>query len=310
MSSLYDLLGVSKGASDAEIKKAYHKMAKTLHPDVNPDKSAQEKFKNVSKAYEILSDKGKRARYDAGEIDNNGNPTPFGAGAYDAGRGGFGGFGGRGQTFRQGNTTYTNINPEDLASMFGGMAGGGGFDFADLFGMGGMGRGARSRTYSAAQNVQYNLSIPFDLAIAGGETTVNIGGKKIKMRVPAGVSEDSQLRLKGQGQGGGDALIKIHIEPSDLFSREGNDLIVRIPITLKEAVLGTKLTVPLPTGTVAVKVPENTSGGKVLRLKGKGVAGKGDCLIHFNIVLPERPNRSLRDFAENWSDPTPNPRKF
>lgn len=308
MSSLYDLLGVSKSASDSEIKKAYHKMAKTLHPDVNPDKSAQEKFKNVSKAYEILSDKGKRARYDAGEIDNNGNPTPFGAGAYDGGAG----FGG-GRTYRQGNTTYTNINPEDLAAMFGGMGGmgrGGGFDFADLFGMGGMNRGARTRSYSAGQNVQYEMSIPFNLAITGGETTININGKNIKMRVPAGVTEDAQLRLKGQGQNGGDALIKLHIESSSLFSREGNDLIVKVPLTLKEAVLGTKITLPLPAGAVVVKVPANTSGGKVLRLKGKGVAGKGDCLIHFNIILPDHPNRALTDFIENWTDPTQNPRKF
>jgi len=308
MSSLYDLLGVNKGASDAEIKKAYHKMAKTLHPDVNPDKSAQEKFKNVSKAYEILSDKGKRARYDAGEIDDNGNPTPFGSGAYDTGSG----FGG-GHTYRRGNTTYTNINPEDLAAMFGGMGGmghGGGFDFADLFGMRGMNQGARTRNYNPGQNVQYDMSIPFDLAITGGETTIHINGKNIKMRVPAGVTESAQLRLKGQGQNGGDALIKIHIEPSKLFTREDNDLIVKVPLTLKEAVLGTKITIPLPSGTVAVKVPENTSGGKVLRLKGKGVSGKGDCLIHFNIVLPERSNRPLTDFVKNWSDPTSNPRKF
>ncbi|MBP5343743.1 MAG: J domain-containing protein [Alphaproteobacteria bacterium] len=311
MSSLYDLLGVSKGASDSEIKKAYHKMAKTLHPDVNPDKSAQEKFKNVSKAYEILSDKDKRARYDAGEIDNNGNPTPFGSGSYDSGTG-FGGFGG-GRTYRQGNTTYTNINPEDLAAMFGGMGGmgrGNGFDFADLFGMGGMNRGARTRSYNTSQNVQYNMSIPFNLAITGGETTISIGGKKIKMRVPAGVTEDAQLRLKGQGENGGDALIKLHIEPSVLFTREGNDLIIKVPLTLKEAVLGTKITLPLPAGPVVVKVPENTSGGKVLRLKNKGVTGKGDCLIHFSIVLPEKTNRALTDFVQNWSDPTPNPRKF
>jgi len=307
MSSLYDLLGVSKSASDSEIKKAYHKMAKTLHPDVNPDKSAQEKFKNVSKAYEILSDRDKRARYDAGEIDNNGNPTPFGSGTYDGS-----GFGG-GRTYRQGNTTYTNINPEDLAAMFGGIGGmgrGGGFDFADLFGMGGMNRGARTRSYSAGQNVQYEMSIPFNLAITGGETTININGKNIKMRVPAGVTEDAQLRLKGQGQNGGDALIKLHIESSSLFSREGNDLVVKVPLTLKEAVLGTKITLPLPSGSVVVKVPANTSGGKVLRLKGKGVAGKGDCLIHFSIILPDRTNRALTDFVENWTDPTQNPRKF
>ena len=118
MANLYDMLGVSKSASDDEIKKAYRKLARTLHPDVNPDKKAQEKFKAVTSAYELLSNKDKRRRYDAGEIDEKGNPTPFGSGFYDRGAGA-GGFGGR--TYRQGNTTYTNINPEDLASMFGGM---------------------------------------------------------------------------------------------------------------------------------------------------------------------------------------------
>ena len=310
MANLYDLLGVSKGASDSEIKKAYHKMAKTLHPDVNPDAKSQEKFKSVSKAYEILSDKSKRARYDAGEIDDNGNPTPFGAGAYDAGGAGFSGFGG-GRTYRRGNTTYTNINPEDLASMFGGMGGmggAGGFDFADLFGMGS--RGPRTRSYNPAQNVQYDLTIPFDLSITGGENTINLNGKKIKMRIPAGVEEGGTLRLRGQGQNGGDALIKVHIQPSTLFTRDNNNLIVKVPITLKEAVLGTKVTIPLPSGSVAVKVPPYTDAEKVLRLKGKGIGGKGDCMVHFNIILPPKTNKDLTNFAENWLDPTGNPRKF
>ena len=310
MSNLYDLLGVSKSASDSDIKKAYHKLAKTLHPDVNPDAKAQEKFKAVSKAYEILSDKQKRSRYDAGEIDDNGNPTPFGAGAYDRGGGGFGGFGGGTHTYRRGNTTYqTNINPEDLASMFGGLGGGaGGFDFADLFGMGS--RGPKSRSYPASQDVQYNLTIPFDLAINGGQTTVGIEGKQLKIRVPAGVEEGGILRLRGQGQNGGDALIKVHIQESSLFTREGNNLIIKVQITLKEAVLGTTITLPLPSGAVAVKVPPYTSGDKVLRLKGKGVGGKGDCLVHFSIVVPPKGNKELSDFVSGWLDPTGNPRHF
>jgi len=309
MSNLYDLLGVAKGASDGEIKKAYHKMAKTLHPDVNPDAKAQEKFKAVSKAYEILSDKSKRARYDAGEIDDNGNPTPFGAGAYDGAHGGFGGFGG-GRTYRQGNTTYTNINPEDLASMFGGMGGMGsqGFDFADLFGMGS--RRTRTRAYPQSQDVQYDLTIPFNLIATGGETTVSLGSKRLKIKVPAGIEEGGTLRLRGQGQNGGDALIKVHIQPSSLFTREGNNLIVKVPITLKEAILGTTITLPLPSGTVAIKVPPYTDADKTLRLRGKGIGSKGDCLVHFNIVLPPKNNKDLTNFAQSWLDPTGNPRKF
>ncbi len=319
MANLYDLLGVSKSASDSEIKKAYHKMAKNLHPDVNPDPKAQDKFKQASKAYDILSDKSKRSRYDAGEIDENGNPTPFGAGAYDRGGAGFGGgfggggFGGSGGTYRRGNTTYQNINPEDLAAMFGGGFGGaggaGGFDFADLFGMGA--RGGRSRTYQPqAQDVEYDLTIPFNLSITGGETVVGLGAKKMKIRVPAGVNEDGTLRLKGQAQGGADVLIRLHIEPSPLFTRSGNNIEMKVPLTLKEAILGASVTLPLPSGAVALKVPANTDGSKTMRLKGKGVTGKGDCMVHFHIVLPPKGSADLTRFAESWLDPTGNPRKF
>lgn len=319
MANPYDLLGVSKSATEAEIKKAYHKLARTLHPDVNPDKSAAEKFKAVSAAYELLSDKDKRRRFDAGEIDENGNPTPFGAGAYD--RGGFGGFN-RGGTYYQ---TH-NINPEDLASMFGGA---GGFNFADIFGMGMGGNTGRRRSSGfnsydfgggfqepSGQDVSYELSIPFNLSVTGGETTVTLaGGKRIKIKVPAGVTDEATLRLKGQGQAGyggkaGDALIKIKVEPSHLYTREGDNVLLTVPITLKEAILGTKITIPTPTGEVAMKVPPHTSSGKTLRLKGKGVTGKGDLLVKLTIVLPETPNRELSDFIASWKDPTPNPRKF
>ena len=306
MASLYDMLGVSKNASDAEIKKAYRQKARTLHPDVNPDKKAQEKFKTLTNAYEILSDKSKRARYDAGEIDENGNPTPFGHGAYDGGSSGFQGFNGR--TYRRGNTTYTNINPEDLASMFGGMGGfgNGGFNFTDLFGMGG-----RGREYPQGQDVQYQLSIPFNLSVTGGSTTVRLAnGKDVKVKVPAGVADDSVLRLKGMGQMGGDALIKIQVQKSELFTREGDHVNLTLPLTLKEAVLGTKVLIPTPSGEISLKIPPYTSGGKILRLKGKGVTGRGDLLIHISIVLPDKNSPALTEFMEAWKDPTPNPRKF
>ncbi|MGN1063696.1 MAG: DnaJ C-terminal domain-containing protein [Alphaproteobacteria bacterium] len=316
MSSLYDLLGVSKTASDTEIKKAYHKLARTLHPDVNPDKAAAEKFKKISAAYELLSDKEKRQRYDAGIIDENGNPTPFGAGAYDR-SGGFGGAGGaRYQTY--------NINPEDLASMFGGA---GGFNFADLFGaMGGMGagmNGARTRRttrgfgddYADGQDVSYSLNVPFDLSITGGETTVGLAnGKNLKIKIPAGVTNDSTLRLKGQGQAGyggnGDALINIKVTPSPLYTRDGNHVRLDVPITLKEAVLGAKVTVPTPYGPVAVTVPAHSSSGKTLRLKGRGVKDKGDELVRLMIVLPAQSDVALKRFVENWDRADDNPRSF
>ena len=305
MANPYDLLGVSKTATASEIKKAYHKMARSLHPDVNPDKKAAEKFKSVSAAYELLSDKEKRKRYDEGLIDENGNPTPFGYGTYDNARGGMGGFG-------NGRTQYRtqNINPEDLASMFGGMGGMGGFNFSDLFGMGGR-SGGFGRQSRHGQDTSYELTVPFNLSVTGGETTVGLSnGKRIKIKIPAGVTNESTLRLKGQGEYGGDALIKINIQDSPLFTREGNNISLNVPITLKEAVLGAKITIPTPSGDVVMKVPPFSSSGKTMRLKGKGVSGKGDFLVKLSVVLPERHNSELIAFIENWQDPTPNPRKF
>lgn len=315
MASLYDLLGVSKTATTSEIKKAYHKLARTLHPDVNPDKAAAEKFKKISSAYEILSDAEKRKNYDAGIIDENGNPTPFGAGAYD--RSGYGaGFGGGGHY-----QTY-NINPEDLAGMFGG--GMGGFNFSDLFGaMGGMGGagmgGTRHRTHTHApkgQDVSYNLTVAFETAVTGGETTVGLAnGKNLKIKIPAGVTNDSTLRLKGQGEGGyasqkGDALINIKVAPSSIYTRDGNNVLLNVPITLKEAVLGAKITVPTPYGEVALTIPPYSSSGKTLRLKGRGVKDKGDLLVKLMIALPDHSNAELTKFVESWDARPQNPRKF
>ncbi len=309
MANLYEMLGVSKTASDDEIKRAYRKLARTLHPDVNPDKKAQEKFKAVTAAYELLSNKDKRRRYDAGEIDEKGNPTPFGSGFYDrGGAGGFNGFNGR--TYRQGNTTYTNINPEDLASMFGGM--GGGFNFADLFGMGGMSgmQGGRRSYQPQGQDVQYNLQIPFDLAVTGGETTVRLAnGKQVKVKVPSGVVDDAVLRLRGMGEMGGDALIKLKVGASNLYTRQGDNLEMSIPLTLKEAVLGTKIAVPTPSGEVMVKIPPMSGGDKTLRLKGKGVAGRGDLLLKLAVVLPSS-DSDLTRFVKDWDTTQKNPRSF
>lgn len=305
MANLYDTLGVSKTASAGEIKKAYHKLARNLHPDINPDKSAAEKFKKVTAAYELLSDADKRKRYDAGEIDDNGNPTPFGAGAYDSrGFNGnpFAGGGGRYQTH--------NINPEEFASMFGG--GMGGFDFADLFGMGrSAGRRSSNPFGNAADmnggsDANYELTIPFELAIKGGESQVRLGnGKNLKIKIPAGIMPGATLRLKGQGGVGyngraGDALITVKIAESAVYHLEGNHLILTLPISLKEAVLGAKVTLPTPFETVKMAIPEFSSSGKTLRLKGKGMGGKGDLLVKLSIQLP-RSNADLKNFIKNWN---------
>lgn len=308
MANLYDLLGVSKTATSDEIKRAYRQQARKLHPDVNPDKAAAEKFKKVSAAYEILSDTAKRRRYDAGEIDENGNPSPFGTGAYDNGGGyqnayggGFNGFGG-GRTYRR-----TNINPEEFASMFGGS----GFNFADLFGFGGAGGGGFQNAPRPAEDVNYDLTIDFNLSITGGETTVVLaGGKKLKIKIPAGVQSGETLRLKGQGATNSrgqtsDALIKLSVAPSALYKRQDNDVLLMVPLSLKEAVCGTKLMVPTPSGAVAVKIPPMSSSGKKLRLKGKGVSGKGDLLLALEIVLPGS-DRALERFAQTWDAPPVN----
>lgn len=308
MANLYDLLGVSKTATTDEIKKAYRKLARTMHPDVNPDKASVEKFKKITAAYELLSNKEKRQRYDMGAIDENGNPTPFGAGAYDhAGSGSYGGFGGNGRT----SYRTTNINPEDLASIFGGGMNGG-FDFADLFsGMGGQRRGFNGFGMGGEQpmsslDASYQLEIPFLLSINGGKTTVRLqNGKDLNVKIPAGIESGTTLRLKGQGnvQGrrSGDALITIQVASDERYTRQGNDLIMKADLPLKIAVLGGELPIQTPSGMVAVKVPSMTNSNKTLRLKGKGVAGKGDLLVKLAIVLPNRSDKALTDFMRSWN---------
>lgn len=308
MSDLYKILGVSKSATASEIKKAYHKLARTCHPDVaKNDPKAANKFKDISAAYEILSDANKRRQYDAGEIDEQGKPK---APDFSSGFGGFNPGGSR--------TYYTNM---------GGGQGFGGFNFADLFGGGGGGfsdifsqmrQGAasgQSRRASSAggwggygedpsstgQNVSYTLSIPFILAATGGDTSLRLSsGKQVKVKIPAGIHEGATLRLKGQGENGGDALIKIHVETHSLFTREGDNIHLNLPITLKEAVLGAKVTIPTLTGKVALSIPKNSSSGKILRLSGKGVTGKGDLLVKLQVILPEMPDENLEAFVKSW----------
>jgi|GEM_PF-1387394 len=301
MTNLYSVLGISKNATASEIKKAYHKIARTSHPDVaKNDPKAANKFKEATAAYEILSDATKRKQYDAGEIDEQGKPkAPFGFGGQGFGNG----FNPNGS-----HQFYTNMN---------GGQGFGSFDFADIFGGGGFSdifsqmRGGNRHPRSEAeygeyagygkQNVSYQLTIPFILSATGGETSVRLNnGKNMKVKIPAGIHEGASLRLKGQGENGGDALIKIHIEAHSLFTRDEDNIHLNLPITLKEAVLGAKVTIPTLTGKVALTIPPNTSSGKILRLAGKGVTGKGDLLVKIEIILPDEPDETLTEFIRNW----------
>ena len=298
----YSTLGVSRGASEKEIKSAYRKLAKELHPDANKDNpKAAERFSDVTQAYDLLSDKAKRAQFDRGEIDADGNPTmPFGAGGSGFG-GGFGGGGGQ-RGFSGGFGGNEGIDLEDL---FGGIFGG-----AGARGPGGMGGGGRGRAAQRGANVSYRLSVPLTDAAERKDQRITLSdGKTIDLKLPAGVEDGTQMRLGGKGEPGpggpGDALITIHIQPHPFFKQDGGDLRLDLPITLDEALNGAKVKAPTASGAVMLTVPPGASSGKVLRLKGKGMSHKngarGDQLITLEIVLPEH-DEDLAKRLEGWKD--------
>lgn len=306
MKDPYSVLGVPRSASQADIKSAYRKLAKELHPDRNPNNPrVAERFKEVNAAYAILGDEKQRARFDAGEIDANG-----------AERGPFGGFrqhpGGGGTT-------------EGFSFNFGG--GGMGLDdiLADFFGRtgrGGMGGGAagmggagRTRTAGArGQNRRLKIEVTFEEAARGGTRRVTMpDGKTLDVRIPPGIEDGQQIRLKGQGDVGlfggepGDALIEVTVAPHPWFTRKGSDVHLDLPISLKEAALGDRVTVPTLDGPVAVKVPKGSSSGTILRLRGKGITKKngeaGDQLVRLMVMLPTGAAAGrLEQFAETLDD--------
>ena len=308
---LYQQLGIARGASEAEIKKAYRSLAKQLHPDRNTDNpKAAERFAKVSQAYEILSDKDKRARYDRGEIDEDGNPRmPFGGGfggggarSSRPGAGGAGGF--------EGFPGGFSADAADLSDLFEGLFG------ATQTRRSGGGFGRRSAPPPKGADVAYRLKVPFlDAAALKPQRVTLSGGKTIDLKLPKGLEDGAKIRLAGQGQGGpggnGDAIVSIEITPHPYFVREGNDIRLTLPVTLKEAVLGAKVRAPTPDGPVMLSVPKGSTSGKVLRLKGKGFtdkAGKrGDLKVMLTVDVPADDN-ALREFAEGWSGGG-NPRK-
>lgn len=311
MADLYATLGVARGASEADIKKAYRKLAKELHPDRNKDKpDASARFSKVTQAYDILTDKDKRAQYDRGEIDDEGNPrAPFGFGA-----GGSGGAGGpfRGNPFGDaaGDTQFQGAEAGDLSDLFEGLFGGlgrrsGGGGGAGPF----SGFGRRSAPPQKGADAAYRLEVPFeDAALLKGQRVTLASGRTLDIKLPRGVEDGTKIRLAGQGQpgpgGNGDAIVTIAIGRHRFFSRDGDNIRLDLPIALDEAVLGAKVRVPTVDGPVMLSIPKGSGSGKVLRLKGKGFTGKsgarGDQLVTLMVDVPAD-DAELAAFLENWS---------
>ena len=283
----YEVLGVERKASEDDIKKAYRKLARQFHPDRNPgDKQAEATFKEVQEAYDLLSDKDKRAQYDQ-----------FGFAGPQ-----FGGGGGPGD-FRWSGSGAQQMSPEDIASILrqfniGGM-GGGGIDPEEMFGQRPRGRGRRARP--APEAVEHEITVPFMTAALGGSVQLPVDDREIDVKIPAGFEDGKKLRLAGQGVAGGDLILTIRVEPHPYFQREGNNLILEVPLTISEAVLGGKIDVPTLDGTwVTVKVPTGTSTGKRLRLRGKGVAG-GDQYLTFKVMVVPPANEHSRELIEEFA---------
>jgi DnaJ-class molecular chaperone len=319
----YGVLGVPKNANEAAIKSAYRKLAKKLHPDANKsDKNAASKFAELNAAYEILGDDEKRKAFDRGEIDAEGKPRfrgfeGGGPGARRRPGGGAGGFAGG-----DGFETFT-WGPEGFQGSRGGTAGqGAGIDeiLRSMFGAGAAGRRStfEPEDFGAGQaggrDVTGTVSISLQEAAAGTSRRVALPtGKEIDVKIPSGLADGQTIRLKGQGMpgaggGAGDALITVSIAPHPLFARDGADLRLELPVTLYEAVLGAKVRVPTLDGAIEVAIPPNTSSGRTLRIKGKGMPSKdgaGDLYVTARIVLPDSGDTELEDLMKRWRDVRP-----
>ena len=305
MADLYSELNVPRGASEADIKKAYRKLAKELHPDKNKDNpKATERFSKVTRAYDILTDKDKRAQYDRGEIDEEGNPKrPFGFGGGGAGAGprGGGGFRGpNGEPFEFSGGGEAADLSDLFEGLFGGRGRGGGGPFS--------GFGRRSAPPQKGADVAYRLEVTFeDAAKLAGQRVTLSSGKTLDIKLPPGVEDGTKIRLTGQGQAGpggnGDAIVSIGIKPHRFFRREGDNIRLDLPVAIDEAALGAKVRVPTVDGAVMLIIPKGSTSGNVLRLKGKGFTGKsgarGDQLVTLEVDVPK--DEELARFLESWS---------
>jgi DnaJ-class molecular chaperone len=307
MADLYSQLGVARGADEATIKKAYRKLAKELHPDRNKDNpKAADRFSEITSAYDLLTDKDKRAQYDRGEIDEQGNPK-------FAGFGGAGAGGGFRRSSAPGGADF------DL--------GGDGADFGDIFeGLFGGRRGAasgggfggfgRRHAPQKGANLAYRLAVPFEDAATLKPQRITLGdGKTIDLKLPPGVESGQQMRLAGKGEpgpdGAGDAIVTIEIGAHRFYTRDGDDIRLTLPIALDEAVLGGPVKVPTVDGAVMLTIPKGASSGKVLRLTGKGFSkkegGRGNQLVTLTVDIPAD-DAELQRFVESWAGKGRNPR--
>lgn len=297
MKSPYDVLGVPSTASQEEIRKAYRALAKKCHPDLHPgDKQAEDRFKEVTAAYDFLSDAEKRARFDRGEIDASGAERrersfyrAYGDGSAGASYSPFGDEGASG------------FGAEDV--------------FADIFGRFG-GGGGRTQFRMQGADVTYTLRCAFLDAVSGASKRITFpDGKALDVTIPKGTRDRQTLRLKGQGMAGigggppGDAYIEVHVEPHAFFTRKDDNIHVEVPVTLAEAVLGARIRVPTVDGPVTLTVPPGSNSGSTLRLRGKGVpaagGGRGDQYVTLKVVLPDKPDDELREFLRTWGPAHP-----
>jgi DnaJ-class molecular chaperone len=278
----YTVLGVPRGASDDEIKRAYRKLAKKLHPDLNPGKRAiEQQFKEITAAYDFLSDPKKRARYDQGEIGPDGAERRQGFGFGGAGPGRGAGFGSARGGQRAGSAPFGGL--DDIIAEF-------------------LNRGKRGAQGAVPEPEAQPLKVSFLEAARGGKHRFTYpDGRSVDVSIPAGIEEGQRLRLKSSD---GDSYLEVEIEPHALFTRKKLDIHIDVPVTLIEAVLGATITVPTIHGAVAVKVPRGSNSGATLRLKGKGIATRsaaGDQYVKLRVTLPDPPDPELVRFLEKWA---------